>query len=230
MVLYQRFFEAAQLDFMAARALTERAHYPPAIYHLQQAYEKYIKSYFIFKEMNINKTSEAVAYQCIRKLGHDTQESTIALLKDMAHIERQGYTDRLATITESQKRQALQNAIIAITNYLKSLDRLSKRLNLPANYVNNIRNYSVYVEVRYNYHQNSINEIITRQPDMTFINIISCMANLYPCFYRMESITRYPLTEFIYDNLNLLNNQGRTCQRLIEMLDDLIHLISKDLR
>lgn len=95
MILYQKFFEAALLVFMAARALTERAHYPPALYHLQQAYEKCIKSYFIFKELNIKKTSEAVAYQCIQKLGHDTQESTIALLKDMANIERQVYTEDL---------------------------------------------------------------------------------------------------------------------------------------
>jgi hypothetical protein len=230
MTLYQRFFDAARLDLASAKDLTDSGRFQPALYHLQQAYEKCIKSYFIFKEMNISNTSEDAAYQRIRTLGHDTQESTIALLTDMADIERQACANRLPTITEPQQRQAIQNVITAITNYITSLDTLSQRLNLSANYINNVRNYSAYVNARYNYYQNSINEIITRQPDMTFLYIISCMANLYPCFYRMESITRYPLTEFAYDNLSLLSNQGESCQRLMEMLDDLIRLIADDLR
>lgn len=45
--LYQRFFEAAKLDLEAAKALKDKQLYQPAIYHLQQAYEKSVKSYFI---------------------------------------------------------------------------------------------------------------------------------------------------------------------------------------
>lgn len=55
-------------------------YHPPSLYHLQQAYEKCIKSYFIFKEVNFNKTPEATVYNNIlRRLGHDTKESTIIL-------------------------------------------------------------------------------------------------------------------------------------------------------
>jgi HEPN domain-containing protein len=46
LTLYQRFFEAAKLDMASAKILTEKDLYQPAIYHLQQAYEKCIKSLF----------------------------------------------------------------------------------------------------------------------------------------------------------------------------------------
>jgi HEPN domain-containing protein len=51
--LYQRFFDAAKLDLEAAKALKDKQLYQPAIYHLQQAYEKCVKSYFILKEIKI---------------------------------------------------------------------------------------------------------------------------------------------------------------------------------
>jgi hypothetical protein len=55
------------------------------------------------------------------------------------------------------------------------------------------------------------------------------MASIYPCLYKMASISRYPLIEFQYDNMNLLNNQSESCQMIIEMLGDLIQLIANDL-
>jgi hypothetical protein len=40
MILHQRFFEAAKLDLEATKVLTEKNLCQPAIYHLQQAFEK----------------------------------------------------------------------------------------------------------------------------------------------------------------------------------------------
>jgi len=48
LTLHQRFFETAQMDVNAAKALIDRRFYPPSLYHLQQEYEKCIKSYFIY--------------------------------------------------------------------------------------------------------------------------------------------------------------------------------------
>jgi HEPN domain-containing protein len=62
MALYQRFFDAARLDLEAAKVLTGRELYQLALYHLQQAYEKCIKSFFIFKEINVNNKSETTVY------------------------------------------------------------------------------------------------------------------------------------------------------------------------
>ena len=163
------------------------------------------------------------------RLGHDTEESTITLLKDIANIEKRAYESRLPNITDAHQSQALRRVISAIDNYDSSLDSLVQRLDLRRNYINNVRNYSQFVRSRYEYHQNSIMAIST-QPDMSFLTTLSCMVNLYPCLYRMESVSRYPLSEFAYDNLNLLTNLGQSCQSLIEMLQDLITLISSDLR
>ena len=230
MALHQRFFEAAHIDLDAARVMTDTGLYQPAIYHLQQAYEKCIKSYFIFKEVNINNTPEATVYDDIwHRLGHDTEESTITLLKDIANLEKRVYESRLPNITDAHQSQALRRVISAIDNYDSSLDSLVQRLDLRRNYVNNVRNYSQFVRSRYEYHQNSVMAIST-QPDMSFLTTLSCMVNLYPCLYRMESVSRYPLNEFAYDNLNLLTNLGQSCQSFIEMLQDLITLISSDLR
>jgi HEPN domain-containing protein len=143
MALHQRFFEAAQIDLDAARVMTDRGLYQPAIYHSQQAYEKCIKSYFIFKEVNINNTPEATVYQDIwHRLGHDTEESSITLLKDIANIEKRAYESRLPNITDVHQSQALLHAISAIDNYGLSLDRLARRLDLRRNYIDNVRNYS----------------------------------------------------------------------------------------
>ncbi len=215
----------------ASRVLTERGLYPLAIYHLLQGYEKCIKSYFIFKEVTINNTPEATVYAYLRtRLGHDTDESTVNLLKDIADIEKHKYEIMLPNTTDLNIRLGLQNAIAAIDNYKTSLDRVVQRLNLGTNYPNNVRNYSQYVRSRYEYYHNSVHTLIVNQPDMMFLNTLLCMVALYPCLYKMVSITRYPAIEFAYDNLNLLGNELESCQRIIEMLQDLITLASNELK
>ena len=46
---------SAKLDLESAKVLKDKQLYHPAIYHLQQAYEKSVKSYFILKEVKITK-------------------------------------------------------------------------------------------------------------------------------------------------------------------------------
>jgi hypothetical protein len=46
----------------------------------------------------------------------------------------------------------------------------------------------------------------------------------------MELITRYPLEEFSYKNLDMLANQHDACEKIIEMLDELFNLVSGDLK
>lgn len=230
MALYQRFFEAAKIDLEAAKALKDKQLYQPAIYHLQQAYEKCVKSYFILKEIRIQNIPEAIAYNNVVRFGHDTEESTIALLKDMVTIEENGYRSNLPNLSDEQQIQAVQRVIDVIDSYKSSLDRYVQKLNLSKNYINNIRNYSNYITSKYEYHQKSVNNIIVKEPDKRFLYIFSCMANVYPLLYKMESITRYPLREFSYGNLDLLTNQHNSCEKIIEILDEMFSLVSKDLK
>jgi hypothetical protein len=195
---------------------------------LQQAYEKCIKAYFVFKEVKFNNAPEETVYDNIRKLGHDTEESTITLLKDFADLEIRDCKSQLPNANANQ-RVALQNKIKIIHGYKSSLDRLVQQQDLKTNFIKNVHNYSDLVKKKYDYYQNSI-KAISKQPEMNFLVTLLCMATLYACFYKMDLVTRYPLKEFGYDSLNLLTNLGQSCQSLVEMLQDLISLISPDLR
>ena len=75
-----------------------------------------------------------------------------------------------------------------------------------------------------------INNVIIKQPDNRFLYIFSCMTNVFLVLYKMELITRYPLEEFSYKNLDMLANQHDACEKIIEMLDELFNLVSGDLK
>ena len=148
----------------------------------------------------------------------------------MADLEKRAAKRTVRNISGSQKIHVLEIFIAAIDGYKSSLDRVIQTRNLRNSYVNNIRNFSNFVTSNYCLHPDYINMIVSKQPAQTFLYILSCTVNIYPCLYRMESVARYPLAEFSYDNLNLLSNQKDSCQKIIEILDELIHLISNDLR
>jgi HEPN domain-containing protein len=96
--LHIRFFQSAEMDLEAARILTNANHSQLALYHLQQAFEKCVKSYYILKETIENKTPESEIYKKLKKLGHDTQESTIELLGDIADKYKENAEKALADI------------------------------------------------------------------------------------------------------------------------------------
>lgn len=82
MVLHQKYFQAAEIDLQAAKILSESNCFQPALYHLQQAYEKCIKSYYVFL-LTFDGVPEKKAYKkCKEKLAHDTQESTTHTKRD----------------------------------------------------------------------------------------------------------------------------------------------------
>lgn len=149
------------------------------------------------------------------------------LLKDMATMEEDGYKN---TLPHQQQIQAVQKALAVIDSYKSSLNKSIQKLDLSNNYIKYVRGYSNYITSRYNVHQNFINTAIVKEPDMRFLYIFSCTINVYPLLYKMESITRYPLKELSYDNLDLLANQHDACQKIIEMLDEMFSLVSTDLR
>jgi hypothetical protein len=231
--LYQRFFDAAKLDLEAAKVLKDKQLYQPSLYHLQQAYEKCIKSYYILKEVKLKNTPETTAYKKAVDFSHKTEESSITLLKDMATLEQDGYKDKLAYLLDQQQIQVVKTVIATLNDYKSSLDGYAERLDLRKSYVNNVTHYSNSTTAVYKHYQNSkriINNIIVNQPDNRFLCIFSCMTNIYTVLYKIELISRYPLEEFSYKNLDMLDNQHDACQKIIEILDELFNLVSTDLK
>src|SRR5919199_5863979 len=188
---------------------------------------KNVSNHIIFKKP-VSKTSEDTVYNNLRNtLGHDTERSTINLLKDMADLEKHAAKGTFTKISDPKKKHILDIFIAEIDKYKSSLDGVVRRRDLKNNYVKNIRRYSEYVTSGYVLHQNFVNMAISKQPTQTVHYIISCTVNVYPCLYKMESVTRYPLAEFSYENLSLLSDQKDSCMKIIEIFDELIHLISK---
>ena len=125
------------------------------------------ESYFVFKEVKFNNTPEAMVYANILKLGHDTDKSTVTLLKDFADFEIRVYKCQLPDVTNANQRVALQNAINAIERYKSFLDGVVQRRDLRTNYIKNLLNYSELVKESYDYCQNAIR----KQPEMNFFVI-----------------------------------------------------------
>jgi HEPN domain-containing protein len=225
MSLHQKFFQAAEIDMNAARILAKANCSQPAIYHLQQAYEKCIKSYYIFKETTVNKSSDSEAYKKLKGLGHDTEESTRKLLHDIADLQRRNTNIQLCNASEPNIRQALRNLTNAINGFSTSVENMVARQNLKSAYHDNVINYAQVVTNLYNTYQNNTAQVITKQLEPNFLQIVFAMGILYPCFYKMDQITRYPLPEFSYDNLNLFTNLSQACEQLNEMLGDLIVIL-----
>jgi hypothetical protein len=217
--------------------LKDKELYQPSLYHLQQTYEKCIKSYYILKEVKLKNTPETTAYKKAVDFKHKTEQSTITLLKDIATIEQDVYKDKLADLLEQvagqRQIQVLEKIIATLDDYISSLDRYGERLDLSKHYVNNVSHYSNSTTAVYKHYQKSkriISNIIFNQPDNKFLYIFSCMMNIYPVLYKMELTTRYPLEEFSHKNLDMLANQDDACQKIIEVLDELFNLVSSDLK
>jgi HEPN domain-containing protein len=235
--LHKRFFQAAEIDLEAGKILTQQNRCQPAIYHFQQAYEKCIKAYYSLKEIIDNNTPETEIYRKLIDLQHDTQKSTIQLLHDIADIQKHAAEEDIAQIQKIQSDKLphkeidpravpLYQQLISEANGIHtSLDKLVASLNLEANYVNNVRNYADKVKEYYDIFQSSVNELIVKQPEQPFLIIIASLRALYSCLYKMEQITRYPLPEFAYENLDLLANQRQACEQIAEMLDGLFTVL-----
>lgn len=227
MILHQKYFQAAEIDLQAAKILSESNCFQPALYHLQQAYEKCVKSYYVFL-LTSDGVPEKKAYKkCKEKLGHDTQESTIKLLIQLTQKEINKLQKELKKQTDPDVKKAIQDVLAAIKGYKESMARMVKRHNLQTNYKKNVKDYTRLVQHLYDYNQKSAIEVLSTQPEQKLLSIDLTMATLYPCFFKMEEITRYPLTEFSCNNLDLLTNMKKPCQNIIEMMTDLFSLVKE---
>ena len=177
-------------------------------------------------------TPETKIYNKLWDLGHDTQKSIIKLLHAIADIQRLPAEERIVRIQAIQpgsqplstldpsELPVLQQLVSKVNGFKTKLDGMLTKLNLEKNYIGNVKNYAQTVNRQYITFQDSNNKLISKQKqsDQIFLRVINSMKNLYPCFFKMEQITRYPLEEFSYGNLDLLANQKQACDQIDKML------------
>ena len=226
MVLHQKYFQAAEIDLEAAKILAKQNFFLPVLYHLQQAYEKCIKSYYIFRLTSKGVTEKRADKKC-KDLGHDTEEITIKLLAVVTQMDIDDMQKARRKLTDPDDLRIIDNGLAAIKRFKESIGRMVTRNNLKIDYIKNVKNYPGVVRGLYDYNQSSSSsEIMLRQPGQNSLLFDLAVITLYPSLYKMEEITRYPHDDFSYDNLNLLStNMEKPCQYIIEMMEDLFSLV-----
>lgn len=226
MTLHKKYFHAAEIDLEAAKILSKKNFFPPALYHLQQAYEKCIKSYYIFRLTSRGITEKRVNKKC-KELGHDTEELTIKLLAVVMQMDIDDMQKARRKLTDPDDLRIMDNGLAAVKSFKASIGRMVTRNNLKIDYIKNIRNYPRIVQKLYDYNQrSSSSEVVLRQPGQNILLFDIAVITLIPILYKMEEITRYPHADFSYDNINVLSTRMKEpCQYIIEMMADLFSLV-----
>ena len=78
-------------------------------------------------------------------LGHDTQESTVNLLYELAQLESVNFQVQINSTTDIEIINTGQPLLAAIDRYRASIDNRVTRHDLKTNYLNNVRNYTAKV-------------------------------------------------------------------------------------
>ncbi len=141
---YEAFLEAAKIDLEAARILAEKCLCAPAIYHLQQSFEKCLKSFHVFKATIIEGTSVSQAHSKATKYSHDIEKSVIELLVDITQWEMQ--IIRNAESSGPEFERARSKVLHIVNGYITTIRNMPERLQLESNIRNNIEGYENHVE------------------------------------------------------------------------------------
>ena len=164
MVLHLKYFQAAEIDLKAAKILAKENLLPPTLYHLQQAYEKCIKSYYIFRLGSKGVTEKTADKKC-KDLGHDTEEITIKLLAVLTQMDIDAMQKARRQQPNPDVLRIIDEGLAAIKGFKASIGRMVTRNNLKTDYIKNVKNYPRFVRMLYDYnHKSSSGELILRQP------------------------------------------------------------------
>jgi HEPN domain-containing protein len=241
--------EASKSDFEVTNILIKNSYYSQSIYHFQQAFEKAIKALYCHYRIKYDKINEVTAYNEVFDLGHDTKKSSLDLL---IMITKKHPKWLLRQISNQEKRRPeYQNLIPKLftmtSTFVQSLERMKVENNSKLPYTLQKypkfveRNYSKFKRMNEPYMQSIASKISIQQglsnnnlskESYLLLNILRSSLLLYPCLVQMESISRYPLEQFQFKNINILNSKEMAipCSQISEIVDVLISSTSEIVR
>ena len=227
-VIDHELLEFAKEDFRTTEILINHRIYATSLYYLQQCFEKVVKSYYIFimknNELNIQKL-----YEMTKDLGHDVNTSTIDLLIEVANFEKDLFQKKRDITSELTplaidffKKGEILNE--KIQGYINTLINLKNR-DLDKEFIKNIKNYEYFVgneHQKYVEKRKTVKGIKNDMSDYSynFVAFSDTSIFLYPCLYKMNEVSRYPLKDFEFDNLNHLNNK-----RAVNLVKNMIRIM-----
>jgi hypothetical protein len=138
-------------------------------------------------------------------------------LIEIANIEKQKFSQK-ANSAEGASNPRYTDRYEALihqtTNYINKLEGFRNK-ELDREFAKNIQDYANFVKLKYGkYIQgNKFVKTACRRKIMSnysanFNMLLNGIMNLYPCLYKMNETTRYPLRDFGYANLSYLNKKN----------------------
>jgi hypothetical protein len=145
---------------------------------------------------------------------------------ELANFEKLKYNNALKFTNDSNTKNLIQMAIKAVEGFTNSIPRMITRLDLKNKFQDNINNYKDWVNKIYTDYQKNTDQINFSASDYNFSSFVSTASLLYACLYNMDTITRYPMKDFNYNNLNILKDQDVACEMIDEMINDFLVLVN----
>lgn len=220
--------EFAKKDFRTAEILINYKIYATSLYYLEQCFEKVVKSYYIFIMKNYKLNIQKL-YEKTKDLGHDVNTSTIDLLIEVANFEKDLFQKKRDVTSELTplainffKKEEMLNE--KIQGYIDTLINLKNR-DLDKDFFKNIKNYEYFVgneHQKYVEKRKTVKGIKNDMSDYSynFVAFSDTSIFLYPCLYKMNEISRYPLKDFEFENLKYLNNK-----RAVNLVKNMIRIM-----
>jgi hypothetical protein len=228
--LHYRFFEFAEDNIRAAKLFYRYGCYVQSLYQFCQAFEKIIKSYYILVKTKVERNNTDKVYQDVIIISHEIEDASLNLLIEIGNIEKIKYSQKANIQYASEPRfiQRYERLVREVEGYIKKLDYFRNK-ELDKNYVKNIQDFAKFTSEKQHLYGNgtrAVNLLCQQKPntfkeyDRNFLKFLNGIMNLYPCLYKMNETTRYPLGICGYSNLHYLNNE-KACYYVMLMVNHL---------
>jgi hypothetical protein len=240
----EAFMQEALSDLDTAKKLYDKEKYSQTIYHMQQSFEKSIKSLYCYSRLKYDKNSEQDAYNQARKYGYNTKKLTLDLLVNISYIHEKFLLSNLPPdILKDPKYQHLTRQLKQATNgFREKIKRLENKKEPSIKII--LKTFPKFIGENYQKYESNIllikklvPEAISSNnvsiPDLSplsysFLLFVNSSCLLYSCLSKMEAVTRYPDHNFQHTNISMLNEDDiRTpCDQIIKMLDIFVEIAS----
>ena len=235
-------------DLDTSKLLRDKGKYSQAIYHMQQSFEKSIKSVYCFTRIKYDNVPESDAYTEARTYGHNTKKSTLDLLLNISIVEEKFLLDNLSPDKlKEPKYQHLTKQLNDVTNgFREKVKNLTTKKEPPLEIT--LKRFPKFVGENYQKYESNISLIKKKTPEIissnnfsiqdlsplsySFLDFVNSACLLYPCLSEMEAVTRYPDIKFHHMNISMLNEDDvrNACDKIIKMLDIFVEIASKTVK
>jgi hypothetical protein len=183
----------------------------------------------------IDYNSQQRVYDDIIKIGHEIEDASLNLLIEVAQIELNRFRRKANTPAGARHpifTKSFDQLISQVSGYTEKLkQRLEELRNneLDKRFTTIVQNYPNLFKEKNRQFTNGYRLLRSYQEkrhlteySAKFLMVFTGIIALYPCLYKMNETTRYPMKRFGYRNLSHLNKKA-PCNTVIIMTNSLVN-------